>query len=192
VTVSRAEFVSWHLPRWSDSALRKDKILKRGWQVVWVLIAVGCAGELREPGRFAFLYDNDGGRTDTGGSSGSKDAGGPPGMDASIMTPPAAPPMCVTALFKMKCGTIGCHASGGSQVDLISANVATRLVGKSSSTALPCKGRTLVDSSGGDSLLIDKIMDPPPCGSLMPVTGSLTDDDRSCLTGWVSSLADSN
>lgn len=167
-------------------------ILKRGWQVVWVLIWVGCAGDLRDPGRFSFLYDNDGGVTDSGSSSGTKDAGEPGGQDASMTTPPAEALMCVTTLFKMKCGSLGCHASGGTQVDLVSANVATRLVGKPSATTLPCKGRTLVDSAGGDSLLIDKITDPPPCGSLMPVTGSLTADERSCLTGWVSSLADSN
>jgi hypothetical protein len=168
-------------------------ILKRGWQVIWVLMWVGCAGDLRDPGRFSFLYDQDGGRTDAGSSSGTKDAGEPGGADASMMTPPAAPPMCVTALFKMKCGNIGCHAAGGTQVDLVSANVAARLVGKSSSTRLPCKGRTLVDSTGGDSLLIDKIMDPPPCGELMPLGGTkLPDADRSCLTGWVSSLANSN
>jgi hypothetical protein len=166
--------------------------LKRGLQVVWVLVWVGCAGDLRDPGRFSYLYDNDGGRTDSGSPSGVKDAGGTSSMDASMTTPPAAPPMCVTKLFMMKCGSLGCHAMGGTQVDLVSPNVATRLVGKSSSTSLPCKGMTLVDSSGGKSLLISKITDPPPCGSLMPVTGSLTTDERSCLTGWVSSLADSN
>jgi hypothetical protein len=165
-------------------------ILKRGWQVVWVLIGVGCAGELRDPGRFSYLYDNDGGRNDSGSSPGAKDAGGTPAMDASMTTPPAVPPMCVTTLFKMKCGSIGCHAMGGTQVDLVSPNVSTRLVGKPSSAALPCKGKTLVDSAGGDSLLLDKITDPPPCGSLMPVTGSLTTDERTCLTGWVTSLAD--
>jgi hypothetical protein len=166
--------------------------LKRGLQVVWVLLWVGCAGDLRDPGRFAFLYDGDGGLTDSGSSSGTRDSGGNGGsMDASMpVTPPAAAPACVTALFKMKCGSIGCHAPGGTQVDLVSANVSTRLVGKPSSSQLLCKGRTLVSPTGASSLLIDKIMDPPPCGSPMPVTGSLTDADRSCLTDWVSSLAD--
>jgi hypothetical protein len=50
-------------------------ILKRGWQVVWVLIGVGCAGELRDPGRFSFLYDSDGGGVDSGSYSTMKDAG---------------------------------------------------------------------------------------------------------------------
>jgi hypothetical protein len=165
-------------------------ILKRGWQVVWVLLCLGCAGDLRDPGRFAFLYDTDGGASGSGGSSGSgnKDAGS--GKDASSSMPPAAAPACVTALFKKTCGSIGCHAAGGTQVDLVSANVERRLVDKPSSTLLPCKGRTLVAADGSDSLLIDKITDPPPCGSPMPVTGSLSDDDRSCLTNWVSSLAD--
>jgi hypothetical protein len=196
VTRSRAEFVSWHFPRWSDSALGtwKNMILKRGWQAVGVFaLWMGCAGDLKEPGRFAFLYDKDGGAADSGTSSGSMDAGGSSSMDAATTTtPPAAAPMCVTALFMQKCGSLGCHAKGGTQVDLVSANVADRLVGKPSSSSLLCKGRTLVSASGGASLLIDKITDPPPCGSLMPVTGSLTAADRTCLTGWVSSLADSN
>lgn len=157
--------------------------------MVWVLLWAGCAGDLRDPGRFAFLYDNDGGVV---ADSGTKDAGGSGDKDASMTKPPAAPPMCVTALFKMKCGSIGCHAQGGTQVDLVSANVATRLVGKPSSSQLLCKGKTLVSATGGDSLLIDKITDPPPCGSLMPVGTSLTTAERSCLTDWVSSLADSN
>jgi hypothetical protein len=162
-------------------------ILTRVWQVVWVLLFVGCAGDLRDPGRFAFLYDTDGGASGSGGSSGSKDAGGQ--MDASS-APPMPAPACVVSLFKMKCGSIGCHASGGTQVDLVSANVERRLVGKPSSNMLVCKGRTLVAADGTDSLLIDKITDPPPCGSPMPVTGSISADERSCLTNWVSSLAD--
>jgi hypothetical protein len=170
-------------------------ILKRGWQAVWVvaLWVVGCAGDLKDPGRFAYLYDKDGGMADSGTSSGANDAGGGSGKDASTTTtPPAAAPACVTALFKMKCGSIGCHASGGVQVDLVSANVEKRLVGQSNAKSLECKGKVLVSATGGDSLLIDKITDPPPCGSLMPVTGSLSDADRSCLTSWVSSVADSN
>ncbi len=180
--------VNRHVPRWSDYGTPEDMILTRVWQVVWVLLFVGCAGELRDPGRFAFLYDTDGGASGSGGSSGLKDAGAA-GMDGTS-PPPAAAPACVVALFKQKCGSIGCHSSGGTQVDLVSANVERRLVGKPSSNVLVCKGRTLVATDGSDSLLIDKITDPPPCGSPMPVTGSLTEDDRSCLTNWVSSVAD--
>ena len=162
-------------------------ILKRVWQVVGVLLWFGgCAGDLRDPGRFAFLYDTDGGASGSGGSSGTLDAGS---MTAGSTATPDPAPACVVAVFKAKCGSIGCHSSGGTQVDLVSANVERRLVDKPSSSTLLCKGRTLV-ATDGDSLLIDKITDPPPCGSPMPVTGSLTSDERSCLTDWVSSLAD--
>lgn len=180
--------------------------MKQALQAVLMLLSVSCAGDLSDPGRFAFLYDSDGGIR-TGGSggasggtaggsgstagrsgSGAGTSGSSAGMGGSMGTPPSPAPACVTALFKMKCGSVGCHASGGTQVDLVSANVEQRLVGKPSASQLPCKGKTLV-SPGGDSLLIDKINDPPPCGSLMPITGSLTDSDRSCLTDWVSSLS---
>jgi hypothetical protein len=169
-------------------------ILKRGWQVVSMVALswVGCAGDLKDPGRFAYLYDKDGSVADSGTSSGMLDGGGSKKDAATTTSTPAAAPACVTALFKMKCGSIGCHASGGAQVDLVSANVERRLVGQTNSKSLECKGMTLVSPTGGDSLLIKKITSPPPCGSLMPVTGSLTDPERTCLTSWVSSVADSN
>lgn len=173
----------WHFPRWSDSALRKDEILKRGWQWVWVLLFVSCAGELKDPGRFKFLYDDDGGTQPT------KDAGADE-QDAAPMV--AAAPSCVTTVFSKTCGDVGCHNKGSTQVDLVSPGVAERLVDKSHATSLLCKNKTLISSKGSDSLLIDKLSDDPPCGSPMPVGKTLSDTDRTCLTDWVSSLADMN
>ena len=173
----------WHFPRWSDSALRKDEILKRGWQWVWVLACLSCAGELKDPGRFKFLYDDD------GGTQANKDSGADD-KDAAAM--PAMTPSCVVTLFSKTCGQAGCHAKGSTQVDLASPDVASRLVDKPSSNSLLCKGRTLISTQGSDSLLIDKLSDDPPCGSTMPVGGTLSDKDRTCLTDWVSSLADMN
>jgi hypothetical protein len=156
---------------------------------------VSCAGDLSDPGRFAFLYDDAGpsggsgnGGNGGGGSGGS--SGGSAGASGSMAMPDPAP-MCVTALFKKTCGSPGCHAAGSPQVDLVSANVERRLVGKGA-TGTACKGKTLVAADGGDSLLMDKLSTSPPCGSPMPITGSLSDDERTCLMDWVSSVSDSN
>jgi hypothetical protein len=178
-------------------------ILKRRWQVVWVVLSVSCAGDLSDPGRFAFLYsdagpsssgESGGGNGGSGGSagkSGSNAGGSGGGGGSAMMATPDPAPACAVSLFKMKCGASGCHAAGGTQVDLVSANVERRLVDKGA-TGTACKGKTLIAGDGGDSLLIDKLSDSPPCGSPMPITGSLTDDDRTCLMNWVSSVSDSN
>ena len=174
----------WHFLRWSDSAFGKAETLKRGLQWLWVLACLSCAGELKDPGRFGFLYDDN--------DSGTKlkpevDSGTEP-----MPMPMTTVPSCVTSIFKKPCGSSGCHDSSSAVLDLISPNVASRLVNKPSSNTQLCKGRTLISTSG-DSLLIDKISDDPPCGSPMPLSGTpLTDDQRTCLTDWVSSLANQN
>ena len=151
--------------------------MKRGLQWLGMLACLSCAGDLKDPGRFGFLNDAD-------------DGGLPTGMDSGTQ-PMTAAPSCAVNLFSKTCGLAGCHSTGAPQVDLVSANVASRLVDKPSSNNLECKGRTLVSTSG-DSLLIDKLSDDPPCGSPMPVGGTLSDKDRTCLTTWVSSLANQN
>jgi hypothetical protein len=145
---------------------------------------------LDDPGRFAFLYD--GGTNSSGvGSSGNGGSSGANAGASGAMAIPDPAPMCVTALFKKTCGQAGCHAAGSPQVDLVSANVERRLVGKGA-TGTACKGKTLVAADGGDSLLMDKLSSSPPCGSPMPIVGSVTDDERTCLMDWVSSVSDSN
>jgi hypothetical protein len=165
-------------------------ILKRGWLLVSVFVFVGCAGKLRDPDRFGFLNDDDDGGTSMGESGAPATAGKPAmSMDAGTMTPAATPPPCVAMVFKNKCGDVGCHGAGTTpQVDLVTTGVEKRLVNKKSSSALLCKDRTLVTTDGSDSLLIEKITGPD-CGSMMPVGKTLTSDERTCLTGWVSSLA---
>jgi hypothetical protein len=95
---------------------------------------------------------------------------------------------CLSSLFKAKCNTSACHGAGAPQVDLVSSGVEARIVGQSSSDTALCMGRTLVATDGSASLLADKVSDPPPCGSKMPLVGSLTATERMCLTDWVSSV----
>jgi hypothetical protein len=163
-------------------------ILKRGWLLVSVLVFVGCAGKLRDPDRFGFLNDDDDGGMPMG-ESGAPATAGKPATSMDAGAPVALPPPCVAMVFKEKCGTVGCHGAGTTpQVDLVTSGVEKRLVNKKSSSSLLCKDRTLVTTDGSDSLLIEKITGPD-CGSMMPVGKTLTSDERTCLTGWVSSLA---
>jgi len=149
---------------------------------------VGCAGDLRDPDRFAFLFDGD-----DGGKAGSAD-GSAGEKDAGTTKPVMPPPACATKIFQNTCKNVTCHGAGASQVDLVSAGVENRLVGKMSASNGLCKNRVLVSPSGGSSLLIDKITKTqPPCGSAMPPLGTqLTDTEQTCLTDWVDSLANSN
>jgi cytochrome c5 len=146
---------------------------------------VGCAGDLRDPDRFGFLVTGD-----DGGIGEATDAA-PSEKDASMPVASAAPPACVTKIFQTSCKNVTCHGTGASQVDLVSAGVENRLVGKMSASNGLCKNRTLVSTSGGDSLLIQKVTQTqPPCGSAMPPLGTqLSDTDQTCLTDWVDSLA---
>ena len=137
-----------------------------------MLWCLGCAGDLKDPERFAFVLERDAGDAHDSGNA---------------CTPPAASD-CLTALFKAKCNTSACHGPGAPQVDLVSSGVEARLIGQPSSDTGMCTGRTLVATDGSASLLADKVSKTPPCGSQMPLGGMLTSDEATCLNAWVSSV----
>lgn len=156
--------------------------------VVW-WGAAACAGDLKDPERFAFLLGDGGvfGPADASGigpgtsDAGTPDAGGPA---------PVAVPVCVSNVFSMHCGTAACHGDGATQVDLVSPGVAARLVGQQAGAAGMCAGRVFVSADGSESLLLDKLSDAPPCGSKMPLVGAaLADAELKCVMDWVASLA---
>ena len=65
----------------------------------------------------------------------------------------------------------------------------SRVVGKTSADKGVCAGRVLVSDSGGPSLLLEKLMDQPPCGSKMPLIGAaVTDSEVDCVEDWVNSI----
>lgn len=149
---------------------------------------VGCAGELEDPDRFAFLLEpKDGGAGDVANPGAS-------GSGGSAAKPLMPPPECVTKIFQASCNNVTCHGKGASQVDLVGAGVESRLIGKMSASNGLCKNRVLVSPSGGESLLLEKITKTQPaCGAAMPPLGTqLTDTDQTCLTNWVESLANTN
>jgi hypothetical protein len=131
--------------------------------VVWC-VAVGCSGDLDDPGRFDGLSDGDGAVM--------------PGDCGHV---PAA-------LFDMSCTASVCHSpeeqAGG--LDL-TQNLEAQLVGVPSE----CDGSPRIDPSDPDgSLFLDKLEADPTCGDAMPLLGDiLSAEDRACVQDWVRSLA---
>ena len=165
----------------SDGVWRaaKEQHVVRGWQCAWMVLCLGCAGDLRDPERFDFLLDASG----TTGTT--KDASTSMPADAAGTT---EAPSCATAIFAAKCASIACHGAGAAQVDLVSPGVAARVIDQPSAENGLCKGRTLVATDGSASLLADKLLDAPPCGAKMPAVGSLTMDEQTCLSGWLDTV----
>ena len=168
----------------------------------WLIAAYGCAGELEDPKRFDAVLarfstagaSGQGGRGGASGASGasgsssSSGAGGSMTMsDSGMPMGGDAPPACVGQVFMRSCGMAGCHDKNSTVIDLVSTGVQTRLLDKASASTT-CKGRKFIDSSGGASLLVDKLDTTPPCGLKMPLSGMLSAADRTCLEDWVSDL----
>ena len=160
------------------------------WLSLCAAFSSSCAGKLEQPERFAATVQKFGAAgkaaTDAGKKNAAGDAGVKAGADAG-KDAGAGAPSCVQQLFKASCASIGCHAKGSPQVDLASADVASRLVDKTS-TGPKCSGRVFISTTGGANLLLDKLNSPPPCGDKMPLGGTIADKDRSCLVDWVRSL----
>lgn len=146
--------------------------------MLMLVFCAGCAGDLRDPERFQPLLNRDGG---TGGTPAT-------GGSASPNKPDYTPPECVEKVFEAKCAMTGCHVRNSIPLDLLSDGVADRLVDQNAYATGMCKGETLLSTSGKNSLMIQKLDDDPPCGSKMPLVGTLTDEESKCLTDWLESV----
>lgn len=80
-----------------------------------------------------------------------------------------------------------CHAGAEPEagLDLVSPGAATRLVG-APSVQEACEGLVIVDPTGENSLLVDKLGDTPPCGARMPFGETKLDAaEVECVRRWV-------
>jgi hypothetical protein len=91
-------------------------------------------------------------------------------------------------IFTTSCAFGGCHSKKDSTagLDLESPQIGKRLKGKAASS---CKG-TLVDPGNPDnSVLYNKLSDPPPCGSRMPLAkDELYPEDKDAIRKWITGL----
>ncbi|MET0413601.1 MAG: hypothetical protein ABW217_19995 [Polyangiaceae bacterium] len=122
----------------------------------------------------------------TGGTGGGTPGTG--GTGGGQQPPPAGNcPDDMTVLFSRSsaqggCGDAGCHTPGDTSPDLVSPNVAMRLL----NVASGCQSRPFISAS--DSFLLEKIEDiSPACGSQMPffATQNLSAADRQCIVDWI-------
>ena len=129
------------------------------------LALAGCAGSLKDPQRFAYLGQSDGGSAPVE----SDDAGCDP----------------VTDIFPPSCTTSACHSAQSQQgnLDLQSAGLPKRLVGKQAHGG----PGLLIDPAHPDqSVILTKVSDNPPFQFQMPLGGApLSPDELACLTAWV-------
>ncbi|MFS8065965.1 MAG: hypothetical protein ACMG6S_06300 [Byssovorax sp.] len=120
----------------------------------WAVLLAGCPGKLREPERF---------------TDGGTDGGGCPDV--------------VKDIFQAKCAGSSCH--GGTtpvqDLDLVSADVASRVVGKA---AIGCKGTLADPEKPEDSILYIKVAGAT-CGGRMPPSGDLSDTEIACVKDWI-------
>lgn len=95
-------------------------------------------------------------------------------------------------LFPQQCGGTGCHGavSPAAALDLVSPNVASRVVGVS---AAGCVG-TLADPDAPEqSVLYTKLTDPPPCKDRMPLgKDPLSNTHILCVRDWIAAQAPSD
>jgi hypothetical protein len=136
--------------------------------------------------------------------------GGCPGtLDDPEAFRPCTPETVPTKLFTSKCADSLCHDSdkpaGG--LDLVSPNVATRLVGITSKHVedneedggimlapdggplFDCPDRLLIDPANtAQSFLLEKVSKEPECGDRMPATGTLSPKEIQCITDWIESV----
>lgn len=95
-------------------------------------------------------------------------------------------PGFVEQLFQEKCAG-ECHAGSDPEagLDLVTPGAAMRVMGRAS-VQEACDGLMIVDPTGGDSLLVDKLTDTPPCGARMPFGQSkLSGAEVECVRRWV-------
>jgi hypothetical protein len=131
-----------------------------------------------------------GGAGGTAGAGGARAGGtGAAGKGTAGSSAGTDPPACLTTLFAKSCATgVSCHGAGAPQVSLETDGLAARLIDKMPSSSSMCVGKIYVSSTGGSSLLADKLMNPPPCGSQMPIGPALSAADLKCVTDWVDAV----
>ncbi|MEP7052450.1 MAG: hypothetical protein ABJB12_18935 [Pseudomonadota bacterium] len=129
-----------------------------------LLLLAGCPGRLSDKERFL---------VDAGDWDGDVDAGTDACGDV------------VRRIFIPSCGGTGCHSAMAPQqgLDLESPGVASRIVGV---IAKGCPVKLADPANPNGSLMYQKLLPNPPCGSQMPLARApLSDADAACVFNWI-------
>jgi hypothetical protein len=129
--------------------------------VTWSIALLGCPGKLRDPGRFT-----DGGIGGAGGGTSCPDV--------------------PTEILAMKCAGSTCHSGAmpAQGLDLVSAGVESRVVGKMASECMA----PLADPAAPDTSIIYVKVAGETCGSRMPLGAPLADSEVACIKSWIAGL----
>jgi len=171
-----------------------NPMLARGAAVLTLAASLAFLGACAGSTDVRSEVRSDGGGTGgAGGSSGGK-------LDAGSL-----PLSCDHFQLVLDDNCTGCHTSlsapySGS-LDLMSDNIAARLVGKPAATAsgtnqAMCTGKGNLLNRGtlpATGILLDKLKTPPVvCGNPMPLGGAmLAQEDIDCLQAWANGLVNS-
>jgi len=136
------------------------------------LTLTGCPANLENPERF-------------------DDAG------SMVNNDPNAAPACLTTAFNKVCGTAGCHDPMSTTLNLVSPDVASRLVNVTAKHALadttmcPSMPVKYIDTANPSaSWLLTKLNNMQGnCGVKMPEIGTWTADEATCLNNWIQTLS---
>ncbi|HKO50202.1 MAG TPA: hypothetical protein VJV79_20870 [Polyangiaceae bacterium] len=137
-------------------------------------LLTGCPGTLDDKQRFLAAAG-------AGGVSVADDAGAD--ADAGPDLGPCGD--VVARIFVPSCSGTGCHDATGPQqdLDLVSPGVAARVVGVS---GIGCPSILADPANPEASLLYQKLLPTPPCGSPMPLARPiLSDEDIACVLTWI-------
>ena len=132
------------------------------------LALLGCAGSLDHPERFENL-----GNPDAGQVTPPSDGGCDPVID----------------IFPVSCATSACHSTQSQQgnLDLQSTGLPQRLVNQ---TAHGGPGLLIDKQNPAQSVLLLKLMNPPPFGFQMPLGAPpLSPAEIACIQAWVQAAA---
>lgn len=153
------------------------------------LLNAGCAAELANPEQYAQGGSTGlGGITGTSGGTQPTNGGGPTGSGGTTSSVPPDPP-CVTALMRSRCtlchnqSTASMPESGG--IDLSGSGLGAMLTAKTSAN---CGGLVIDPANPETSLMMKKVDRTTTCGSPMPVGGTLTEEELTCMQNWMKAL----
>ena len=94
------------------------------------------------------------------------------------------------AILKGSCDGAQCHGAGSPNANFAeSEEIAAAFAGEQPVTPLCSTEGPLINTDNPrGSLLLQKVNGTVPCGSPMPLTGPLDDEDVDCLEEWIAGL----
>ena len=91
-------------------------------------------------------------------------------------------------LLQTKCGNASCHGAPATNtgLDLTSSSLAMRLAGRKGASS--CTDKLLVDTGNPEQSLLYLKVSGSSCGVRMPLGGSLSASEQSCVLTWIEGL----